>query len=74
MGFLKVHKGFIAFQNVSLFFSVDLRFTFVKAVKAVTCLKFSSGWLSSRFIFTMKEQLRKQSVAEKDLVLLEKKV
>lgn len=53
---------------------MDLRFTFVKAVKTVTCLKFSSGWLSSRFMFTMKEQLRKQSVAEKDLVLLEKKV
>lgn len=46
----------------------------MKAVKAVTCLKFSSGWPSSRFMFTMKGQLRKQSVAEKDLVLLEKKV
>lgn len=51
---------------------MDLRFTFVKAVKAVTCFKFSSGWLSSRFMFTLKEQLRKQSVAKKDLGLLEK--
>lgn len=59
-GFLDVQKGVtVPPEHKSLFFSTDSRFVFVNAVTAVTCFKFSSVWLSSRFSFTMEEQLRK---------------